>query len=176
MYLCHLGKRLDSLYRLAGALAAVCLISMALCVVTSIVSRLTGLYVPGMTEISGYLMGAANCLALAYTFRGKAHIQVSLFIEKMGAKQQDWFALFALLVTSAIAVYVAFYMFRLSYFSWEFGDVSGGSLATPLWIPQLVVAIGTCFFAISVVHSCLECGWGLLSGKPSLNSDSEGAS
>ncbi|MGO3346728.1 MAG: TRAP transporter small permease [Marinomonas sp.] len=166
--MCNLGKRLDVLYQLSGALAALCLISMALCVVTSIVSRLAGWYVPGMTEISGYLMAAANCLALAYTFRGKAHIQVSLFIEKMGLQQQQWFALFALLMTSIITLYLAVYMSRLAYFSWFFGDVSDGSIATPLWIPQLVVAIGTIFFAVSVLHSFAEGVRLVVRGQPIL--------
>lgn len=156
MNVCKCGKALDLLYKVAGALAALCLVGMTLCVITSIVSRLFGWYVPGLTEIAGYLMGAANCLALAYTFRGKAHIQVTLFIEKMALKNQKFFAFFSLLVTSIVAVYLAYYMSRLTYFSWDFHELSDGSIALPLWIPQFVVALGTVFFAISVVHSLVE--------------------
>ena len=161
--LCNVfGKGLDGLYKFSGALAALCIVSMALCVITSIVSRLLGLYVPGLTEIAGYLMGAANCLALSYAFRGKAHIQVTLFIEKMGLKKQRFCSLFALLLTAAITIYLAYYMTRLTYFSWDFDELSDGSIAFPLWIPQAVVALGTVLFAISVVHSCIEF---LMTGK-----------
>jgi len=165
MFLCNIGKGLDYLYKLSGALAALCLVSMAVCVVTSIVSRLVGVYVPGLTEIAGFLMAAANCLALAYTFRGKAHIQVTLFIEKMGVRKQQWWALFALLVTSVVCVYLAYYMCRLVYFSWQYGDVSGGSVAILMWIPQSVVSLGCIFFAVSVVHSFFECLWFTVTGR-----------
>lgn len=165
MFMNPLGKGLNGLYKLSGALAALCLVMMALCVILSIVSRLIDWYVPGLTEIAGYLMGAANCLALAYTFRGKAHIQVTLFIEKMGVKKQYLFALFALLMTSFITVYVAYYMARLTYFSWDFEEVSDGSIAFPLWIPQSVISIGCMLFALSVVHSTLECLWHIRSGQ-----------
>jgi TRAP-type C4-dicarboxylate transport system permease small subunit len=168
------SKGLDGLYKLSGALAAVCILLMALCVVTSIVSRLTGQYVPGLTEIAGYLMGAANCLALAYTFRNKAHIQVTLFIEKMGMKKQRLCSLFALVVTSIITIYLAYYMIRLTYFSWDFHELSDGSIAIPLWIPQAVVAFGTILFAVSVVHSCIEFFMQVV--KKNLSSESEGVS
>ncbi|MBM6550826.1 TRAP transporter small permease [Marinomonas ostreistagni] len=174
MFLCSIGKGLEGLYKFSGALAALCLVSMALCVILSIVTRLFDGYVPGLTEIAGYLMGAANCLALAYTFRNKAHIQVTLFIEKMGVKQQRGFTVFALLMTSLITLYVAYYMIRLTYFSWDFHEVSDGSIALPLWIPQSVVTLGTILFAISVVHSFFEYCWLLLTGQaPSSNAQEE---
>ncbi len=165
MLLSKLGKGLDKLYTLSGALAAICLVGMAMCVIVSITSRLLDFYVPGLTEIAGYLMGAANCLALAYTFRNKAHIQVTLFIEKMGVKQQRIFEIFALFTTAAVTIYVAYYMSRLTYFSWDFHELSDGSIAIPLWIPQIIVAIGTVFFAISLVHSFVEHTWLVMTGK-----------
>jgi TRAP-type C4-dicarboxylate transport system permease small subunit len=151
-----LGKALDRSYKVAGALAAICLILMTLCVITSIVSRLISWYVPGLTEIAGYLMGASNCLALAYTFRSKAHIQVSLFIDKMTQGNKKAFTVFALVITSIVTIYLAYYMCRLTYFSWDFHELSDGSIALPLWIPQSVIALGTIMLAISLVHSLIE--------------------
>ncbi|BFM50887.1 TRAP transporter small permease [Marinomonas sp. THO17] len=164
MLLCFISKVCERLYQLAGALAALCLVAMALCVVTSIVSRLVEWYVPGLTEIAGYLMGAANCLALAYTFRNKAHIQVTLFVEKLSQKYQAVLALFALAVTGFVCCYLAYYMCRLTYFSWDFEEVSDGSVAFPLWVPQSVVAFGTIVLAISVMHSFLEFSYRVIRG------------
>lgn len=147
---------LDKLYTFAGALAAVCLVAMTLCVITSILSRLLSWYVPGLTEIAGYLMGASNCLALAYTFRHKAHIQVTLFVDKLSSSNQRFTSLFALAVTAVVTIYLAYYMVRLTYFSWDFHELSDGSIAMPLWIPQSVVAAGTVILAISLVHSFIE--------------------
>jgi TRAP-type C4-dicarboxylate transport system permease small subunit len=156
MFILNLSSSLNNLYKLAGALAAACLIAMTLCVITSIVSRLLSIYVPGLTEIAGYLMAATNCLALAYTFRNKAHIQVTLFVDKLPVAGRRGASLFALAVTAFVSIYLAYYMARLTYFSWDFHELSGGSIAMPLWIPQIVVAFGTAILAISLVHSFIE--------------------
>ncbi|MBJ7536571.1 TRAP transporter small permease [Marinomonas transparens] len=164
MFTPNLSSSLDRLYRIAGGLAAACLIAMTLCVITSIVSRLLSLYIPGLTEVAGYLMAAANCLALAYTFRNKAHIQVTLFVDKLPISGQRAMCLFALAVTAMVAIYLAYYMARLTYFSWEYHEVSDGSIAMPLWIPQIVVALGTIILAISLIHSFVEYSVMLLKG------------
>ncbi|MCZ2721491.1 TRAP transporter small permease [Marinomonas sp. 15G1-11] len=156
MFTPHLLSALDKLYKTAGALAALCLVAMTVCVITSIVSRLLSLYVPGLTEIAGYLMGASNCLALAYTFRNKAHIQVTLFVEMLTPIGQKVASIFALAVTALVTAYLSYYMVRLTYFSWDFHELSDGSIALPLWIPQSVVAFGTVILAISLVHSLIE--------------------
>mgnify|MGYP003625545396 CR=1 FL=1 len=156
MFILNLLSPLDKLYKIAGALAAACLVAMTLCVITSIVSRLMSIYVPGLTEVAGYLMAATNCLALAYTFRSKAHIQVTLFIDKLPVAGQRAAHLFALAVTAIVSIYLAYYMTRLTYFSWEYHEVSDGSIAIALWMPQIVVALGTIILAISLVHSFIE--------------------
>lgn len=43
----------------------------------------------------------------------------------------------------------AYYSVRLAWQSWEFHDISTGNDATPLWIPQLSMAVGTVLFFIA---------------------------
>jgi TRAP-type C4-dicarboxylate transport system permease small subunit len=45
----------------------------------------------------------------------------------------------------------AFYSIRLAFQSWQFNDISTASDATPLWIPQLAMAIGTAVLGIALV-------------------------
>jgi TRAP-type C4-dicarboxylate transport system permease small subunit len=45
----------------------------------------------------------------------------------------------------------AFYSCRLSWQSYTFHDISTGNDATPLWIPQLSMAIGTLILFIAFV-------------------------
>jgi TRAP-type C4-dicarboxylate transport system permease small subunit len=47
-------------------------------------------------------------------------------------------------------------MGRLVYYSYIFGERSEGADATPMWIPQTPVAIGSALFAISVTHSLIQ--------------------
>ena len=46
---------------------------------------------------------------------------------------------------------VAVYSCKLSWQSHAFNDVSTGNDATPLWIPQLTMAVGTVILAIAFV-------------------------
>ena len=46
---------------------------------------------------------------------------------------------------------MAFYSVRLAWQSHAFNDISTGNDATPLWLPQLSMAIGTTVLAIAFV-------------------------
>ena len=54
-----LDRTLNGIYALCGALAAGAIVLIALLVATSVISRLLGIYVGGLTEGSGYAMAAA---------------------------------------------------------------------------------------------------------------------
>jgi TRAP-type C4-dicarboxylate transport system permease small subunit len=54
-------------------------------------------------------------------------------------------------VTTILAGAFAFYSIRLAYQSWSFNDISTGNDATPLWIPQITMALGTAVFFIAFV-------------------------
>ncbi len=45
----------------------------------------------------------------------------------------------------------AWYSTRLAWQSFDFHDISTANDATPLWIPQLTMAVGTVIFAIALV-------------------------
>jgi len=59
--------------------------------------------------------------------------------------------IFSLGLASLLAGLFAFYSCRLVWQSIEFHDISTGNDATPLWIPQLVMALGTLIFALAFV-------------------------
>ena len=45
----------------------------------------------------------------------------------------------------------AWYSVKLSINSWQFNDVSTGNDATPLWIPQLAMGVGTVILVIAFI-------------------------
>jgi hypothetical protein len=55
-----------------------------------------------------------------------------------------------LLLSAALAVYAA----RLVGVSWATHDISPGSDATPLWMPQLSMALGCVGLAIAFADAC----------------------
>ena len=58
--------------------------------------------------------------------------------------------LWALAASVALAALAAFYSVRLAWQSRLFNDVSTSSDATPLWIPQLAMAVGSVVLLIAL--------------------------
>ena len=142
---------LDRLYHAAGVLAALFLVGTLAMVVAGIASRLFAFNVPGTDAYAGYCMAAAGFLALAHTLKRGEHIRVTLILEHLNPKPQRALELWALGAASLLAALFAYYSVRLSWQSWDFNDISTGNDATPLWIPQLTMALGTVVLCIAFV-------------------------
>ena len=141
---------LDRLYNAAGVLAALFLIGTLVMVLIGIAGRLLDFHVPGTDSYAGYCMAAAGFLALAHTLKRGEHIRVTLLIEHVGGRAQRALELWALGIATLLAALFAFYSVRLSFQSWQFNDISTGNDATPLWIPQLTMAVGTVILLIAL--------------------------
>ena len=114
------------------------------------------MYIPGLTEYSGYAMAASSFLALAYTFQNKGHIRVELIISHLSTSKR-WYAEFwCLAVATVTTVYLAFYLVKLVYLSWKFEEYSEGADAILLWKPQAFVMVGSIILAICIVHNFVK--------------------
>ena len=69
----------------------------------------------------------------------------------MRSRAQRALELWALGVATLLAALFAYYSVRLAWQSWDFNDISTGNDATPLWIPQLTMALGTVVLCIAFV-------------------------
>lgn len=147
---------LDRLYNAAGYLAALFMVGTLAMVLLGIASRLAGFNAPGTDSYAGYCMAAAGFLALAHTMQRGEHIRVTLIVEHLTGKPQRWMELWALAAASVLAAAFAFYSVRLAYQSWDFHDVSTGNDATPLWIPQLTMALGTVVLLVALVDDLVR--------------------
>ncbi len=151
-----LDRVLNRIYTFAGAVAAGFLVLLALCVALSILTRMAGLYVAGLTAYSGYAMAASAFLALAYTFREGGHIRVALLRNRLAGRARFAVEVWCLGVASVFSVYLAWYLVRMTEISWQFGDKSEGADATPLWIPQSALAVGASVMALAAVHALIK--------------------
>lgn len=142
---------LNTLYRLSGGLAAVGMVCTLLLVTSGIVTRPLGIYLRGTDDYAGYAMAACGFLALAYTFKHGEHIRVTLLIDRVGGAVQRSVQWVALLVGTGVSAALAWYSVRLAWQSHAFGDISQGVDATPLWLPQLALAIGAAVFFIAML-------------------------
>jgi TRAP-type C4-dicarboxylate transport system permease small subunit len=144
-------RLLDFLYDAAAWLAALAMIGVLLMVLLSIVSRQVGFHVPGTDAYAGYAMAAAGFLALAHTLKRNEHIRVTLLLGRLRGRAHHVLEMWALSAGVFLAGLFAFYAVRLAWVSHAINDVSTSNDATPLWVPQLTMALGTVVLLIALV-------------------------
>jgi TRAP-type C4-dicarboxylate transport system permease small subunit len=144
-------KLLDGLYNSAAALAALFMVGLLVMVLLSIVSRQLHFHVPGTDAYAGYLMAASGFLALAHTLKRGEHIRVTLLINTLTGRWKKALEIWALTAATLLAALFAAYSCKLAWQSRAFNDISTGSDATPLWIPQLAMALGALILLIAFV-------------------------
>jgi TRAP-type C4-dicarboxylate transport system permease small subunit len=142
---------LDALYNSAAVLAALFLVALLVMVLLTIASRELAWNLSGLDGYAGYFMAASGFLALAHTFTKNEHIRVTFFLGMASGRGRRWIELWALAASTLLAVLLAVFSVRLVMQSIQFNDVSTSMDATPLWIPQLSMAIGTVIFAVAVI-------------------------
>ena len=144
-------KLLDALYDGAAALAAVFMIGLLAMVLLSIAGRQLHFHLPGTDAYAGYMMAAAGFLALAHTLKRGEHIRVTLLLAQLKGGRHRALELWALGASGLLALLAAYYSVRLAWQSYTFHDVSTSNDATPLWIPQMTMALGTVVMAVALV-------------------------
>ena len=143
---------LKSTYKISGYIAAIFLMLVAVFILTGISSRIFGFYIRGLAEYSGYSMAASSFFALAYTFYEKAHIRITLFLEKIKNKRRKLVEIWCLSVGSFFSGFMAYYFIKMVIISIKFEERSEGADEMFIWIPQASVAIGSFIFFICVLH------------------------
>ena len=142
-------KMLDTLYAASAWLAGICMVGVLVMVLLTVLSRLFGFSAPGTDAYAGYAMAGAGFMALANTLKQGEHIRVTLVINRLSDRAHRWLDVFCHVVALLVASTLAFYSVRLVQQSLTFNDISTGLDATPLWIPQLGMAVGTCVLALA---------------------------
>lgn len=142
-------KSLDALYNGAAALAALFMVGLLGMVLLSILGRQLHFHIPGTDAYAGYLMAASGFLALAHTLKRGEHIRVTLLLAALNGRWKKGLELWALGFATALSALFAWYCCRLAWQSYMFHDISTASDATPLWIPQIAMAVGALILAIA---------------------------
>ena len=144
-------RALDALYDAAGYLAAFFLVMTLVWVCVGIGGRFLGFYVRGTDAYAGYAMAACAFLALAHTLKRGEHIRVELVLQKAGPRLRRALQLWSYGAATLLAALFAGFSVRLAWQSYAFDDISTAHDATPLWIPQIAMAVGTVVLFVAFV-------------------------
>ena len=148
--------RLDPLYKALGALGALVILATLVIEVVNIVGREFGYSMAGIDAYAGYTLAAGSFLALAAALRHGDHIRVTLLIQRLTGRRRWWVEVFCLSVATFLSGYFAYFAGKLVWGSYVFHDVSQNVDATPLWIPQLSMAIGLAAMFLAFLEELIE--------------------
>ena len=154
--LCKVRRLLDLIYQTAGVLSAVFLFAILLIIVAQMVARATGISFPGSTDYAGYMMAAASFMAFAYTLNKGGHVRVSILLGRLKGTRRYIAELLCHVLATAFTCILAWYAVAMVYWSYILGDVSQGQDATPLWIVQTPVAVGSVILALCFADNLIS--------------------
>jgi TRAP-type C4-dicarboxylate transport system permease small subunit len=146
---------LSPLYNLFGVTGAVFILLTLLIQVATIVGREVGSTIPGYDSYAGYFLAAGSFFALAHTLRRGDHIRVTLLISRLRGRVRIAAEVLCLTVASFLSGYFAWFSVRLAWGSYLYNDVSQNVDATPLWIPQLSMALGVTALALAFIEELI---------------------
>ena len=146
----------DRIYIGAAYLAGAFLIGTLLAVLIGIFGRLLQFHTPGLDAYAGYSMAASSFLALAHTLRRGEHIRVTLVLQHLRPARGRVLDAMCYFIAILVSAALAWFSIRLAWQSHLFHDISTGLDATPLWIPQIGMVIGTSLLFCSFVQGLIE--------------------
>ena len=154
---------LDTLYKSSCWLAAACIGSICLLVLSqvllNIADRLStllrgsaiGLTIPSYSDFTGFLLAAASFLSLAYALREGSHIRVVLVLGQLPEKLQKVAEIWCIAFALSIAGYFSWFTAKLTLESYSYHDLSSGMIAVPIWIPQSFMLLGLVILSIALL-------------------------
>jgi len=147
---------LDRLYGAAAWAAALFMVGTLAMILLSVSGRLLDFHVPGTDAYAGYCMAAAAFLALAHTLKRGEHIRVTLILDHAGHRTRQALEIWSHAAGLLCAVLLAWFALHLAWQSFQFNDISQGTDATSLWIPQTSMALGSLVFAIAIADELVS--------------------
>ena len=148
-----MDKLARNFYRLLLVLSCISMVAAFVAVGLGIVARLVGWNLPGLDAYAGYAIAAGLFLALPATLLQGEHIRVTLLLERLPQRARAGLEWWCLGAAAALALYLAWFSARLVWISYNTHDISTSADATPLWIPQIAMALGCIGFAIGFLHA-----------------------
>ena len=144
-------RALNATFAAAGALAAGCVAAIFVLMIFASVGRMVGWRVGGVNDIVSWLTAAAAFLAMAHAFKHGDFVRVTLLLEAVGTRTRRALEIAALAIAAFTIGYLAFWAARFTLESRQFGDIAGGMVVIPIWIPQLTFVAGALLFWLAVI-------------------------
>jgi TRAP-type C4-dicarboxylate transport system permease small subunit len=149
-------RALDTVYHMLMALSGVAMVVAFATVMLGIADRQFGWGLRGLDAYAGYAIAAALFLALPGTLRRGEHIRVTLLLQRLPRPLRSALEWWCLGAAFALTLGLAVYAVRLVWVSHATHDISQASDATPLWLPQIAMALGCAGLALAFADALVS--------------------
>ncbi|WP_258128158.1 TRAP transporter small permease subunit [Achromobacter anxifer] len=126
--------------------------------------KFLGFTTGGADELSSYAFAISTSWALAFATLQRANVRVDVVYQYMPVRVAavlDWISMVAL---SVFMVYLTYYAFEVVQTSWGQKSAANTPLATPLWIPQGLWALGLAWMCVTVALMLARASAALVTG------------
>jgi TRAP-type C4-dicarboxylate transport system permease small subunit len=150
-----LRRLLDGIYGLSAGLAALCLLAILLVMLAQVLMREFGRQFAGADDLTAYLCVGATFFALAATFRRGEMIRVGLLVERLRGRPRQVAEACLLLLAAIVVGQIAWWTAQDVLFSFEVEEVAQGTVPFPLWMPKLVMPLGSGLLLTAIIDELL---------------------
>lgn len=151
-----MNKLVKNFYKFLLLLACISMVSAFGVIVLGVAAREFLWDIPGLDAYAGYAIAATLFLALPETLRHGDHIQVTMVLQKLPRSARPVFEYWCLGAGVILSAYFAYFAARMTWMSYVFHDVSAAADATPLWLPQTLMALGSLGFAVAFADALIS--------------------
>ena len=144
------------LYRFMMMLSGLSMVTAFLSVLLGIIAREARWDLPGLDAYAGYAIAATLFLALPSTLIHGDHIRVTLLSKRLKGRAARLLETIVLGFACLLSGAVAFFSCRLVWISYVTHDMSPAADASPLWVPQIAMALGCIGFAIAFIDAMVS--------------------
>lgn len=127
------------------------LVALMLLVSISVVCRIVGEPIEVSEELAGYLLVAFTFLSLAGCAVHGAYHRVELLTSRLGRRAVLGLEQVFIAVSLAATLLLDWYLVSFVMQSYASGDVAPTELATPLWIPECLMPMGTTLLVVGLL-------------------------
>lgn len=140
----------------AGAIAGCFVFAIFVVMLMATVMRTLGMRTGGTDDIVSWMTAAAAFFGLAHTFRHGDFVRVGLLLEKLAPRPRHLAEVSSLAVASLFTGYLAWAITSYVHDSFTFGDMAGGLVVIPIWIPQASLAVGAILLFVAVADQFIH--------------------
>ena len=156
-FISYLSRLIGGLSNFGGALSQVVAFLMMLLITVDVIGRYAfsrPTYVAD--ELSGYFLVAITFLALGQTQRLGKHLRVDILFSRLPKKKGAWLTLFTSILSLVFLIWFTWSTAVSAMQTYDMGTRKQTILATPYWIPELLLPVGLCIFSLQMIVSIVQ--------------------